>query len=429
MKFLKTGALALAVAILLSLLASVVAQARISPAMSVLASDLEMTKSGLVNNNITFSPEDFDIAVGISNVSSITIITLPSPNAGVMMFGDVPVEVHQVIRRMDIERMVFVPVADQIYSCSFIYGVVGSNQQFRIRCTIHILDELNFAPTVAVPNEVINNPFDITTYANVTHFGTLHAVDPEDDCLRFEIVSHPRRGVLLMTNAATGDFMFVPARGVTGRDSFRYQVIDRYGNRSDVATVNVRINRPSSEIVYSDMNGHRAHNAAITLAAQNIMTGTTVAGRSVFNPDAQISRAEFLSIAMKAAGVEYSVEHCALEVFYDSYAIPVHLRGFIAAAVDGEIVVIHEVQTTFLPDSPITRAEAALVISRMIDTGELPSVPVFADEYYVPYWSSQAMRDMRAAGVIGTIDGNIMPTEYLTRGMAAEIAVALMNFR
>jgi hypothetical protein len=430
MKKLKTLLNVVALALLLVVLVSagIESWAFVSPALNVLASNLEMTRSGLVGNNITFSTEDFDNAVGI-NVSSITILSLPSEAAGVLTFRGEPVEIHQVIRRMDFDELQFVPTSQTAYNCSFMFGVVSSSKQLAIRCAIFILEDLNFSPTLAVPSDLRNNPFEFSTFSGVTHFGILHAIDPENDQLRFEIVSQPRRGVLVMTNYQTGEFMYIPTAGERGRDSFRYNVIDRFGNRSEVATVNVRINRYDGNFVYSDMHGHPAHNAALTLAARGIMSGTHVGNQRIFSPDVPISRAEFLSIIMSAANMSVSQNTAALYSLHDREDIPAHLRYFVAAAVDGRYIgMAGPEQQKFMPNAPITRAEAAVIVTRMINTGDVAPVRPFNDAAYVPAWAAPSLDTLRGAGMMSTRDGYIHPGEYLTRGETAEMALAVMRY-
>ena len=71
-KFLCLGLLC---AMLLGCLPLIGAAAPLSPALAVLANDLSMSKCGLIGNEMTFYPEDFD-GVADANVQSITVLTL-----------------------------------------------------------------------------------------------------------------------------------------------------------------------------------------------------------------------------------------------------------------------------------------------------------------------------------------------------------------
>ena len=57
---------------------------RLSPALDVLATDLTLTKTGLVSREIVFSPLDFESLLGVGHLASITVLTLPDPAVGTL---------------------------------------------------------------------------------------------------------------------------------------------------------------------------------------------------------------------------------------------------------------------------------------------------------------------------------------------------------
>ena len=63
---------------------SIYATARVySPApstgLTVLASQFRMDRTGLLGEEITFSPEDFERALNLTSLTSVTVVSLPSP--------------------------------------------------------------------------------------------------------------------------------------------------------------------------------------------------------------------------------------------------------------------------------------------------------------------------------------------------------------
>jgi len=212
--------------------------------------------------------------------------------------------------------------------------------------------------------------------------------------------------VVIMTNYQTGEFMYIPENGERGRDSFCYNVIDRFGNRSEVATVNIRINRPDTTLVYSDMEGHPAHNAALTLSAEGIMTGRTTGAISYFDPNATVNRGEFQSIIMSAIGATHIDE----DVFLDC-----------STCVDCDFQLP-------IRQNPLTRAEAAVIVTRLICAGDVPAVRPFNDADYVPAWAVDSLATLRGAGLISTSGGYIRPVDNITRGETAEIAATLLRY-
>lgn len=104
------------------------------------------------------------------------------------------------------------------------------------------------------------------TYKNIAVFGNMIADDPEDDILKYEIVSYPKKGILSVTDKYTGEFIYTPTKNYTGKDSFTYTVTDAYGNRSDVIRMDIKISRSEHGTVFDDLIGQNCHNSAIMLS-------------------------------------------------------------------------------------------------------------------------------------------------------------------
>ncbi len=69
----------------------------------------------------------------------------------------------------------------------------------------------------------------------------LSAGDPDGDALVFSIVNGPALGTLLLENAVSGQFVYLPDPDANGMDSFVFQVTDPLGQTSQ-ASVSVNIN-------------------------------------------------------------------------------------------------------------------------------------------------------------------------------------------
>lgn len=81
----KKLAVILATLILLSCGAAVYAagtSAVVSPALNIISRDVSLIKTGLTGNEITFTAEDFDEALGVSKISSVVILTVPLADGG-----------------------------------------------------------------------------------------------------------------------------------------------------------------------------------------------------------------------------------------------------------------------------------------------------------------------------------------------------------
>lgn len=66
----------------------------------------------------------------------------------------------------------------------------------------------------------------VTTTAGASVAGTLQATDPENDALTFAVMQQPALGVVTITDAATGAFLYTANADATGYDPFSFSVSD-----------------------------------------------------------------------------------------------------------------------------------------------------------------------------------------------------------
>ncbi|MFL5803835.1 MAG: Ig-like domain-containing protein [Roseiflexaceae bacterium] len=91
------------------------------------------------------------------------------------------------------------------------------------------------------------NGANIHTALNQPFSGMLSASDADANALTFSIVANGSKGVVVITNAATGAFTYTPDTGAAGGDSFTFKVNDGQAD-SNVAIVNITIDSNSSRI-------------------------------------------------------------------------------------------------------------------------------------------------------------------------------------
>ncbi len=82
----------------------------------------------------------------------------------------------------------------------------------------------------------------VGTNAGTAVNGKLAATDADGDTLTFSIVVAPAHGSVTLTNASTGAFIYTPASGFSGSDSFTFKATDSAGNASNTATESVTVN-------------------------------------------------------------------------------------------------------------------------------------------------------------------------------------------
>ena len=264
----------------------------------------------------------------------------------------------------------------------------------------------------------------LTTYRGVGIAGTLTAQDPEGDVFEYQIVRSPRKGELEL-DQMSGNFTYTPLEGERGRDSFTYVAIDALGNISPEATVSIRIERQSRQVHYEDMGGHPSHFAALTLVERDIFVGEQIGGRHFFNPNAPVSRGEFLAMAMRLADRDL-LTGVVRTGFSDDETIGDWLKPYVSTALfDGVIQGIHrsDGSIVFSPASHITISEAALILNNVLGLADVPTAGNIMTDITAPAWAHQATVNLRAHDIIsfGYPDVYHKP---LTRAKVADMLLA-----
>lgn len=378
----------------------------------------DFSKNGLIGSIIAFEQEDFAVQTNNkATLNSITIDSLPDPGAGTLVIGGQPVAVGSVVDSTALAGLRFqasqnpsVTTAVFTFTPSF-----SSGQDSRsTTVTIYLLAEENQAP--------VARDMDLSTYKNVAITGYFDAADSEGDVLTFQLTSNPARGAITLAEDGSSQFVYTPYENKTGSDSFTYVAVDTAGNTSPEATITVRIEKPDTKVAYADLDGSSAHKAAIRLAEEGVYVGQYIDGQYFFDPDASVSRAQFLAMAMAVSGVE-PLEGVTLTGFTDDDAIPTWAKGSVSAALKAGIIqgsLDDRGAPVFGADAPITRAEATVMLNNLLNVSDVPLEAFSPDSG--SHWATQAAANLAASGVIRTENVNAAAlSDQLTRAEAAEM--------
>ena len=264
----------------------------------------------------------------------------------------------------------------------------------------------------------------LKTYRDVGISGSFAATDPEGDAVTFRIVDSPARGAVEVDENDPATFRYTPYEGKKGKDSFTYVAVDSVGNVSKPATVKITIEKQTTKVTYSDMAGNAAHYAALRLAEAGIYVGRQVGEFYCFDPDETFTREEFLALAMAVAEAE-PLKDVTLTGFHDDDAISVWAKGYVSAALmDGTIQGSRNEagRAVFNAPAPITRAEAAVIIDRLLKTGDV-SLETFGSDA-VPVWAGQSVANLDAVSVMAPSASMLEPA---TRGEIARALSAMLD--
>ena len=262
---------------------------------------------------------------------------------------------------------------------------------------------------------------ELTTYREVSVGGQLAAVDPEGDSFTFELTTKPAKGSVELTE--DGRFVYTPDANRKGRDYFGYRAVDETGARSQEATVIINIEKQKTRTTYADMAGHPAGYAATRLAECGVFTAESVGGVSVFSPERQVTRAEFLSMCLALTDSEL-LQGVAATGFADDAEIDAWAKPVVATALMEGVVSGYSVPggAVFAPDDAITTQEAAVMLDNALDTTSAAASTAISEA--ASAWAAEACANLSACGVL--TDGEAFQTP-LTRADAAEMLIRALD--
>jgi hypothetical protein len=260
------------------------------------------------------------------------------------------------------------------------------------------VDKVNYAPsTDEMPV--------VRTQGEISYYGRLDGQDPEGDSLKFMIVSSPKNGEVVITDDETGRYVYTPDEDFTGKDRFSYVVRDEFGNYSGTRSVEVRVSDRMCDAEYVDLEGRAEYNGAVAMTAMGIMGGYIQGDDTYFGAEETVTRAEFVSMAMKAMGVK--ADSTLTKTFFDDDAdIPRSLRSYVATAarigiVGGDFV---DGRLLFSPNENITNYEIAKIIATLASFSEGDEMGEFFENDSVPTWARGSVCAMYTLGIFDIED-------------------------
>jgi len=381
-------------------------------------------KNSTPTTPITFSPNDF-LVIGDKTLDSILITQLPDLEAGVLTLGGNGLSVGDAIARSALSGLQFQPLSSPSTAATsfsftpfFSDGTAGED----VTVDLHLLTAENSVP--------VAEHLDLSTYKNVAVGGRFSAVDPEGDLLTFRLIDKPARGAVTFDEDGSADFVYTPYENKTGKDSFTYVAVDSVGNISAPATVKIRIEKNRTGVTYADMDGQKAHKAALRLAEEDIFIGECLNGEYFFRPDEPVTRSEFVAMALKLTGQE-ALTTITRTGFADDAAIPTWAKGYVASALKSGVVrgtIGENGLIVFQGADTVTRGEASVLLDRVLQVTSVSTPTFYSDSDTAPAWAYQAAVNLETAGVLQTdSNGALALSQGLNRAEAAELLTGALE--
>lgn len=287
-----------------------------------------------------------------------------------------------------LSELVLQPCRDEDAQITITYRpIVGGLPAEECQLTMNIVSSRDDAP-------VAQNG-KLQTYRNIANTGHLEANDPEGQPLTFHIENQPRRGSVEVNG--DGSFVYTPKKNKVGEDFFTFTASDPAGNVSEVKTVQIEILKAVDSETFSDLD-ETMQFKGLWLRANGLFGGERLADRLCFCPEREVTRGEFLVMAMKAADVQPEIGLFS-SGFVDQEDAPKWMQSYLVSAMRRGIVsgVPTDAGLCFLPDRVITGAEAAAIVANIchLETAQSAS----AEDDAFPVWAQSAMCAADAAGL------------------------------
>ncbi len=416
--------LVIASAVLICMIVSLAPHSRatsqkpLSPALNIIAASNPIIMSTQSGEKISFSQSEFQNALGVSDLDNIIITSLPPSSAGRLTLGSLVVTKGQAITASSLSSLVFTPNSGtKKAEFSFTAG-----SEYAYTAVLHFIDERNYSPTSI---GIDGSFFRLKTYKNIAVSGSMRAVDPEGDSVKYEIVSYPEKGLLTVKDRVSGEYTYTPTKNYIGNDSFSFIAVDSYGNSSEKIRIDISVGRNDGVGVFKDMIFSSGHYGALLLDSMGIMKGRIDEGENVFMPDKEVSYGDFLKASMTAANIPLK-ENTTSEISKIVNGYPKEYRPYLLTAYEYSIISLEELSAIDIARN-VTKAEACVILDALIDAENAKTVPVFDDIESVPSYALDAVCALIDIGVVRTENGLFEPTEPLTRADAAEMLAAIVN--
>ena len=301
-----------------------------------------------------FSAADFSES---EDLAGICITRLP--DNGTTLLGSRILQPGDILTAGQVARMTFSPAEtefDREAQLEYL-PVFGGHVEDAAVMTLSIRGKEDKAP--------IAEDSAVETYKNLELTGKLKVTDPEGQPMTYAVTRPPKRGSVAI--ADDGSFTYTPKKNKVGIDSFTYTATDPAGKISREATVTVTILKPTDAPQYTDTIGLDCRFTAEWMKNSGIFVGENLSGNPCFNPEKAVTRGEFVTMLVKALDIPTEEE-----ITYTGYTdeIPLWLQPYLAAAVRSGLTAGLEGQETFGADTPITRAEAAVMLHNALDSAE-----------------------------------------------------------
>lgn len=272
-----------------------------------------------------------------------------------------------------------------------------------------------------------------TIKVNQTLEAALEATIASGETVSYAITIQPTHGTIVQSGDYDPNYIYTPEADYHGTDSFSFRLEsgDMYSNS---ATVTITIEEDTSDVIpfhYIDMQNHWANYSASHLAARGLILGEEIGNRFYYCPDKTMTRGDFMLflLAITESNLDADVD-VSDSLFADKDITPdwlleaakvAYSKGIIKGSSENGKIYLNL-------NNMITRAEAAIMISNVLDDKSSTANISYTDVSKIPSWALQAVKNLSAYEIIqGDSAGTFRPLDTLTRAEGAELSFKLLK--
>jgi len=137
-------------------------------------------------------------------------------------------------------------------------------------------------------------------------------------------------------------------------------------------------------------------------------------------------------MAMKASGLHKGLKDVDHTQYADDDMIPYYMKKYVSSATDRGIIkgITTESGEIFAPNDIITRAQAAVILNRILDLPTSDAIEVFFDGKMIPTWAENAVNNLVACGIMsGKGNGILDPEGILTNAQCASLISNVLEWK
>ncbi|WP_216626235.1 S-layer homology domain-containing protein [Paenibacillus plantarum] len=262
--------------------------------------------------------------------------------------------------------------------------------------------------------------FSITAESNnnkvdVNNFGSVYV----ERQIVYSGTIKPENATGVLYDPITGDISFVPTVFTVNSDGTTDANIKRNGNSIYSVITSFKS--------FDDIKGHWAKSDIELLASKLVVSGATDTG---FAPDANITRAEFATLLVRALAL---TSNAGAASFNDVGATD-WFAGAVGAAVKAKLVSGFE-DGSFQPNAPITREQMAVMVAKALSAagktveGQAELLNKFNDNAGISSWAKTSVSQSVKAGIIsGMTDSTFVPSANASRAQAVVMLKRLLQY-